>query len=199
MNFKIIAAIGLVSTIIVGSAFAQNGESTAVDPAVKKTLGGLAAPQSRADAEAKVKALFDRMDADRDGIVTSAETAANRAVQRSEARSRLFDKMDANNDGALSKDEFDQASGARSGTRRANRAASGAANGGRNNQIGNRQSSNTSSGRYFDTNGDGQVNKAEMTAATLARFDLIDANKDGIATPDERRAYRAARYAKRAN
>jgi Ca2+-binding EF-hand superfamily protein len=37
----------------------------------------------------------------------------------------------------------------------------------------------------FDTNADGKLTKAEFDAAQRARFNQIDANKDGSATPEE--------------
>lgn len=37
-----------------------------------------------------------------------------------------------------------------------------------------------------DTNGDGMISKAEATAQANARFDMMDTNKDGTITADER-------------
>jgi EF hand len=181
MNFKLAAAIGLVSTIIVGAAFAQKGDGEGARAAMN-------APQTRAEAQAKVKALFGRMDADRNGTVTSEEAKANRAARRTEMRDRRFEMMDTNKDGSLSKAEFDQSANMREGKGRR-----GAMAGGRGKNRGG-----AGMGRHFDTNGDGTVTEAEMTAATMARFDMIDANKDGTVTPDERRAHRQNRWQNRA-
>jgi hypothetical protein len=40
----------------------------------------------------------------------------------------------------------------------------------------------------FDANADGRLTRAEFDAAQKARFDRIDANEDGSATPEEARA-----------
>lgn len=40
----------------------------------------------------------------------------------------------------------------------------------------------------FDANADGRLTRAEFDAAQKARFDRLDANKDGQATPEEARA-----------
>jgi Ca2+-binding EF-hand superfamily protein len=42
----------------------------------------------------------------------------------------------------------------------------------------------------FDANGDGKLTRAEFDAALHARFNDVDANKDGFVTPDEFRAHR---------
>jgi hypothetical protein len=45
----------------------------------------------------------------------------------------------------------------------------------------------------FDKNADGKLTKAEFDAAQRARFDQLDANKDGFTTPDEMQASLEAR------
>ncbi len=180
MRYKFAAAIGLVSTIIVGSALAQKGGG-------EGARAKMNAPQTRAEAQAKVKELFGRMDTDRNGTVTREEATAERAARRTEMRNRRFEMMDTNNDGALSKAEYDQDGGMRSGmSRRATM------DGGRGRGK-NRNGGQGRMGRHFDTDGDGKINEAEMTAATMARFDMIDTNKDGSVTPEERRAYRQSK------
>ncbi len=182
MNFKFAAVVSLVSTIVVGSAFAQKGGEVDARAAMN-------APQTRAEAQARVKALFDRMDADRNGTVTSEEAVANRAARRAEMRNRRFEMLDTNNDGSISKAEFDQ-----TGTMRGGMGRRGAMAGGRGK---NRRVGQGGMGRHFDTNGDGTVSETEMTAATMARFDMIDANKDGTVTPEERRTHRQSKMRQR--
>lgn len=50
-------------------------------------------------------------------------------------------------------------------------------------------------GRMGDTDNDGRVSQAEFTAAALARFDAVDANRDGTVSTEERQAARDARRA----
>jgi len=47
-----------------------------------------------------------------------------------------------------------------------------------------------------DTDRDGRISLAEMTAQRLARFDRLDTNRDGTLTREERRVARAQRRAK---
>ena len=49
----------------------------------------------------------------------------------------------------------------------------------------------------IDLDGDGRITAAEFAAPAMQRFDKMDANSDGIVTPDERKAARAARRAAR--
>jgi hypothetical protein len=44
----------------------------------------------------------------------------------------------------------------------------------------------------LDTDHDGKLTLAELSASMLARFDRADANHDGIVTPEERTAFRDA-------
>ena len=47
----------------------------------------------------------------------------------------------------------------------------------------------------FDANGDGKLTKAEFDAAQHARFNEMDANKDGFIVPEEAMAYREKAHA----
>ena len=51
--------------------------------------------------------------------------------------------------------------------------------------------------RRADTNGDKMISRAEFEAAALARFNRVDANKDGKITKEERQAHRAEMRSKR--
>lgn len=53
-------------------------------------------------------------------------------------------------------------------------------------------------GKRADTNGDGQLSLAEMTAQAMTRFDRMDANKDGTIDAAERSAMREERKERRA-
>lgn len=52
-------------------------------------------------------------------------------------------------------------------------------------------------GAKFDTNGDGQIEIAEIEAATLKQATEVDANRDGIIEAAELKAWHAAQRAKR--
>lgn len=161
---------------------------------------------SRADVEARVRGLFARVDANRDGFVTRAEaeafrgaTRAQRQERRDDRRQARFAQLDTNQDGSISREEFfakgDRADrGERRGMRaerRAERLDRRAQRGGFAARLG---------GRLFerlDTDRDGRVSLAEATSSRLAAFDRADANRDGRVTRDERRALRAERQGRR--
>lgn len=51
--------------------------------------------------------------------------------------------------------------------------------------------------RRLDADGDGRFSLVEMTARALARFDRVDADRDGRLTPEERQAARERQAAER--
>ena len=154
---KFALALATGSLLIGGAAYAQSARTER-------------APATRDAVTERTDAMFARMDANGDGVVSDADKAA-RMAQR-------FAKMDTNGDGMLSQAEFTAAHEARgeAGAKRMGK------RGGRGGQMIERA----------DSNGDGQVTKAELQTAALARFDQADANRDGTISADERQAARQA-------
>lgn len=98
-------------------------------------------------------------------------------VQEQAGAEARFDTLDADHDGTLSAEEM-----------AAGRPAGGP--GGRMRGPGGPGGGMGGMGRA-DTDGDGKVGKAEFVAAQLRRFDMMDENKDGTLTGEEREAARA--------
>lgn len=156
---------------------------------------------TRAQAQTQATEMFARMDVNRDGKFDAADRAAQRN-QRQEAR---FAALDANKDGSVSKAEWDQhdadrlaKSQARRAERAANRGTPDAANAasdskkpGMRGHFGRKGGGHHGMGRGGQR-GDQSVTQAEFIARSLARFDKLDANKDGKVTREERVAARAA-------
>jgi hypothetical protein len=177
---------------------------------------GPAQPLTRADVQSRVDQRFGRLDADRDGFVTQAEIRAQaearraeRQARRGERRAQLFARLDANRDGSISREEFENRPQLRGGDREDRRAARGERRGERFARHGGPRGGRGAlmarfGARAFaalDADRDGRVSRAEANARALARFDRVDANRDGTITLDERRsareAFRANRPARR--
>jgi Ca2+-binding EF-hand superfamily protein len=156
--------------------------------------GWMSQPQTRSDAEAKVKAHFAKLDTNGDGMVTQSEADGARRAMRAEMRNKHFETMDANKDGSISRTEFDAGhqDGARGKSDRRSDQGDSSHRRGQGKMGGGRLA-------RADANDDGKVTLAEMTAATLARFDNADTDKNGTVTPDERRAARLMRRDRRDN
>jgi hypothetical protein len=145
------------------------------------------------------------------GPETRAEMAAQVKVQ--------FDRFDTNKDGAITRAEFESATGGLAARRPAAREPSHAdrfamLDTDRNGQIsraewdagappadshGGMNAVGGPGDRWFDrmdANKDGKVTLAEAQAAAVKRFDRLDTNKDGTISPEERKAARAAKRAK---
>lgn len=159
------------------------------------------AGMTRADMEARVRANFARVDANRDGFVTREEAEAVRRAARTERRGdrrakreAQFAKLDADRDGTVSRTEFiERAAQAERGDRRARRAERRAE---RRERLARRREGRGFGERMFervDADRDGRVSLAEATAARSRAFERLDANRDGRVTREERRQARAAR------
>lgn len=158
---------------------------------------------TRAEAQASATQLFAKMDANKDGKVDASDHAARRA----EMQATRFAALDANKDGSVSKAEWDQHSADRAAKRAergdkradAGEAREGKRGDGMRGHHGKRGGHGGGMGGWMkaDTNGDKAISQAEFTTASLARFDRMDANKDGQVTAEERQAARQAMRGKR--
>ncbi|HYC64754.1 MAG TPA: EF-hand domain-containing protein [Reyranellaceae bacterium] len=167
---------------------------------------------TRAETIAMVREHFGKMDADRNGTITTAELeqmrtklAGDGKVHRFEHRidgpgrdpNAAFDRLDSNKDGSISREEFTQAREERIERRivRREEIKKGAPKEGRDVRRFVMRHHGGFGGRMIvmaDTNSDGQVTLAEAETMALQHFDRMDANKDGQVTREERRAGRPA-------
>lgn len=152
---------------------------------------------TRAEVEADVARRFAKLDANKDGKVDEADRAAHRA----DRQNAMFAALDTNKDGSVSRAEYDAAAAARDAKRAERRAdwaerreagkhggeAMRGQHGRRRHGGGDRLLS------MVDANGDKAITLEEMRTAALARFDRIDANKDGQVTAEERTAMHGQR------
>lgn len=118
------------------------------------------------DREARRAAMFDRMDADKNGQVSRAEFIAMHTMRQGMRAARH-----AGGDHAMN---GEGRGGEMSGYRMGGRGMHGG-------MI-----------RIADANGDGAITRQEFVTASLTRFDRGDANRDGQLTSEERSAARGA-------
>ena len=137
-----------------------------------------AKPIARADLVRELTANYKNVDTNGDGAVVvseiqAAEDRAQRALDAAYAKRRdaAFQKLDTNKDGQLSVAEFN----AGSQPPHIQRAAPATIL------------------QQLDSNKDQKISSAEFGAITLANFDRVDLNHDGIVSLDEQQKARAAR------
>jgi Ca2+-binding EF-hand superfamily protein len=127
-----------------------------------------AQPIPRTQFIADMDTQFRKMDADKNGLLSRVEIEQFQkltAIAEAQARNRaLFAQLDADRNGQLSPAEFSKVT-----------APSPPANA-------------TPMLSREDGNRDGQISLVEHRTATLANFDRLDADKDGIVTPAEMKA-----------
>ncbi|MEJ2408011.1 MAG: EF-hand domain-containing protein [Novosphingobium sp.] len=176
-----------------GFAYAQPGPSA--KPFMDANKDGVI---NRAEAQKSAEAMFTRLDVNKDGKIDQADFAARQAQRRSDK----FAKIDTNNDGSISKEEFMAAKRGGPGRKGPNMNGPGMdgpdmGNPGMNAPGWSGKGKRGHHGKrgqgmmmlkMADTNNDGAVSKAEFMAAANKHFDMMDADKDGKVTKEERRA-----------
>jgi len=162
---------------------------------------------TRAEAQAHATEMFAKMDANKDGKIDAADREAARAAMQA----KRFASFDADSDGSISKAEWDQRGADRQAKRaewKQKRAAATPEAGdtekgkrpgmrGHRGMRGGHHGMRGGHGMMMkaDTDGDKAISQAEFQTAALARFDALDANKDGQVTAEERKAAREAKRA----
>lgn len=207
MKKLLIAAAALMS----GTAVIAQTAPVAPPPAAPAPVPHPMADRvmTRAEVMAMVRDHFARLDANKDGSITTAEVAEHRtewaehrkemggapgALRHGGDPNAAFDRLDTNKDGAISRDEFAKGRQERIERRveihekRKEGAEDGKeARGMRLHRMGG------FGGRMIvmaDTNKDGRITLAEAETMALQHFDQMDTNRDGQVTPEERRAAR---------
>ncbi len=145
------------------------------------TAGGLAYASeqggtTRADAVAKAREHFARMDVNKDAKLD----AADRGAHHQQMAGAMFDRIDADKNGSISREEW-SAGAARMAE------AHGGADGPRHMLKMRRPAMHM---MQADADGDRAITAQEWEARALRRFDGVDRDRDGILSPAERQEAR---------
>jgi Ca2+-binding EF-hand superfamily protein len=207
--------LSAASVLLAGTAaFAQPAPAPVVPPAPPAPMAHPMHDKvtTRAEVTEKVREHFARLDANKDGTITTAEIDESHAKMMKDFSGGghimmlgdpnvAFDRLDANKDGSISREEFAKAREQRVERRIVMREemkdGEPAAEASKDGKQIRRQMWMHRGGGFgggmivmADTNKDGQITLAEAETLALQHFDQMDANKDGQVTPDERRAAR---------
>lgn len=168
-----LALVGIAGTAVAQQAAHHMGKGGAM----------ASATVTRAEAQTRAAAKFDRMDANKDGKLDAADRTAR--------MDQHFDAMDTNKDGKIDRAEF-MAGHARMGEDHGHMGQGGP---GHHMRGHGKMGGHMMGGRMMagmDANGDKAISRDEFIAGALKRFDTADANHDGKVTPEERRAAKRA-------
>lgn len=179
---KLTLAVSLAALTAGGGAYAHG-------------MMGIEGDITRAQAQEKAAEMFDRMDANKDGLLNDADRDARMG--------QMFDALDADKNGAISREEFMAAHSGMHGHgdmkmggdehaghemkmdgMKGSMKPMGGGHGGMHGMHGMRDMML----KMADKNNDGAISATEFTEAHLAMFDKADANKDGTLTEAERKA-----------
>ena len=134
-----------------------------------RSITTTAKPLSRAEFITTMDGEFGKLDANRDGIATRAEVDAQQqrlaAATISQRARLLFARLDADHNGQVSADEFVRANLAQM-----------------------KKVDGTAVMNRLDANHDAKVSAVEYRILTLAGFDRLDLDRDGVLTVAEQRA-----------
>ena len=163
------------------SLFAGAAAIAVAAPAIAQNRTAPQTDMTRAGVQERTQKAFERMDANKDGKIDTADREARRKA--------MFDRMDADKNGQISSAEF---SAMHANHQRGDRAGAGKQGEHAGHKMGMRgqREAGKGMGRTADANNDGAITLAEMQAAALARFDRADADKNGTVTSAERKAQR---------
>jgi Ca2+-binding EF-hand superfamily protein len=190
-------------TILSGAALlALAGAALAQPP------GGPPGPRGDRDADVTRQQVIERtdqrfaaLDADNDGRVTPEEARAHHEQRRGQRAERMFDHFDLDHDGSITREEMSQARAqhqARRGERGPGPGGPGMGGhrrmrmmhrgpGGPGGHGGPGMRGGRGAGMFGEQ---GFVTREQFRERALARFDRLDADRDGTLTAVERRAGR---------
>lgn len=159
--------------------------------------GGRGGPRPDRDADVtrqqvieRTNQRFARLDTNNDGRFTPEEARAGHEQRRARRAERMFDRLDLDDNGSVTREEMARAQ-ARHRAERAERGAEGRGPGMRHRRMGMRGMRGMRGGRGAALFGEqGFVTAEQFRERALARFDRVDADRDGVLTAAERRAGR---------
>jgi len=161
---------------------------------------------TRNEVVAMVRDHFGRLDADKNGSITTEEAMKSHGQGGDHARemrierrdpNAAFDRLDTNKDGAIGRDEFakahEQRIEKRIEIREHRKEAARDGKGPDGHEFRKHRMGGMMGGRMIvmaDSDHDGKITLGEAEAMALQHFDQMDSNHDGQVTPEERRAGR---------
>ena len=177
-------------TILAGTALLATAGAVLAQPAAPRADRN--ADVTRQQVIERADQRFARLDVNNDGRATPEEARQAGQQRREQAAGRMFERLDANRDGSISRAEFDQ-----SRSQRAERRADGGQHGmrGMRHRGHGMRGGGMRGERMFGEQG--FITREQMRERALARFDRLDANRDGTLTAAERQQAREQRRERR--
>lgn len=172
-----------MKTLFLFGAFASLAAVGAAQPA-DQPGAERGADVTRQQAIDRADQRFREMDANNDGRFTPEEARQMHAQHRSRMQQQMFDRLDGNRDGNISREEFAAGHEARGGRGEAMRGRGHSRRGMHHRGAGHGPGMEMRGGRLFGEQG--FVTAEQFRERALARFDRLDADRNGTLTAGER-------------
>lgn len=180
--------------ILIGAGLLAMGSAASAQPPGPPPAGAERPAPTRAALQARLEAQFDKMDTNRDGILTPEERKAAIAARHTQMREGAFARLDTNRDGAISREEFAAARAPADRAERMKRIERKKAGG---EQVASREGNAHGALRrgmmarhHPGVDSDKPITRTAFLDAGLTRFDRVDTNRDGVLSAAEREAAR---------
>ena len=199
-----------MKTLLIAAAALLAGTAALAQVAPVAPAAPIARPMAdkvmtRAEVVAMVRDHFGRIDANKDGSISTTEIAESRGKwvekrkdrgERHAARmaqrdpNAAFDRLDADKNGSISREEF--AKGREERIERRVEIREKRKEAGKDGELRKHRMGGMGARMIVmaDTDKDGRITLAEAETMALQHFDQMDSNRDGQVTPEERRAGR---------
>jgi Ca2+-binding EF-hand superfamily protein len=190
-KYSSVLAIIVSAAALAGTAAAGGGQAHGGKDRMTKLDANKDGKVTLAELTQSKQSWLAEVDTNKDGSATTAELEAHSKARREKHVQELFQRKDSNHDGRLSREEsgmperwFDRNDENKDGALTPAELASGRSKG---HKGGKHERDGRAGGKHarLDANGDGKIDRAEVTQSAAQMLQRLDKNTDGTLSAEE--------------